>query len=61
MSLKAFHIVFIVLSILLCITCAVWAFQSDAARGFGIGASIAGAALVVYGIWFVKKARNIIT
>lgn len=61
MSLKAFHIVFIVLSILLCIACAAWAFSNHAADGFGIGASIAAVALIVYGIWFVRKARNIIT
>jgi uncharacterized membrane protein SirB2 len=61
MSLKAFHIVFIVLSILLCIACAAWAFSNHAGDGFGIGASIAAVALIVYGIWFIKKARNIIT
>lgn len=61
MSLKAFHIVFIVLSILLCFTCAAWSFANHVAQGFGIGAAVAGAALIVYGIWFVRKARNIIT
>lgn len=61
MSLKAFHIVFIVLSILLCITCAAWAFYNHAGRAFGVGASICALALIVYGIWFIKKSRNIIT
>lgn len=61
MSLKAFHIVFIVLSVLLCIACAAWAFSNNVAHGFGIGAATAGAALIVYGVWFVRKARNIIT
>jgi uncharacterized membrane protein SirB2 len=61
MSLKAFHLVFIVLSILLCILCAAWAFYNNVAQGFGIGASIAAVTLIVYGIWFIKKARNIIT
>ena len=61
MSLKAFHLVFIVLSICLCIACAGWAFSNHAGDAFGIGASIAAVALIVYGIWFIKKARNIIT
>jgi uncharacterized membrane protein SirB2 len=61
MSLKAFHIVFIVLSILLCIACAAWSYMNHVAQGFGIGSAVAAAALIVYGIWFIKKARNIIT
>jgi uncharacterized membrane protein SirB2 len=61
MSLKAFHIVFIVLSILLACACAVWAFYNQAGRAFGIGAIVAAVALFIYGIWFLKKSRNIIT
>ena len=61
MSLKAFHIVFIVLSILLCIGCAVWAFYNQAGQAFGLGAAIAALILFCYGIWFIRKARNIIT
>ena len=61
MSLKAFHLVFITLSILLAITCAGWGFSNHGPQAFGIGASIAAVALICYGIWFIKKSRNIIT
>ena len=61
MSLKAFHLVFITLSFLLAVTCAAWAFYNHVAAGFGIGACVAAIALVAYGIWFIRKSRNIIT
>ena len=61
MSLKAFHIVFIVLATLLAIACAVWSFANQTAEGFGIGSAIAAVALIVYGVFFIKKSRKIIT
>jgi hypothetical protein len=61
MSLKAFHIVFIVLSILLAAGCAAWSFLNQIALPFGIASGVSGLALVVYGIWFLKKSRRIIT
>jgi uncharacterized membrane protein SirB2 len=60
MSLKAFHLVFITLSLLLCVMCAWWAFTNNV-QAFGIGASVAAMALLVYGVWFVRKSRHIIT
>jgi len=61
MSLKAFHIVFIVLATLLAIACAAWSFVNQTAEGFGIGSAIAAVALTVYGVFFIKKSRKIIT
>jgi hypothetical protein len=64
MSLKGFHILFIVLSIALALLFGVWALrlysQIGGARylGMGLGALALGAALVVYGIWFLKKTRG---
>jgi uncharacterized membrane protein SirB2 len=61
MSLKIFHIFFILLSIVLSAICAAWSFVNQTALPFGIASAIAGIALVIYGIWFLKKARKIIT
>jgi hypothetical protein len=65
MSLKFFHIVFIVVSTLLCLFVAVWAF--DAYRREGTAASLGlaalafagGGGLVVYGARFLQKARKL--
>ena len=65
MSLKAFHIVFIVLSVLMAFGVAaieLQAFQegnriSDLV--LCIGSALAGAALVVYGRYFLKKLKGV--
>ena len=61
MSLKAFHIIFIILAIVLAAGCAAWSFVNEVALPFGIASIITGVALFFYGIWFVKKSRRIIT
>jgi hypothetical protein len=61
MSLKAFHIVFISLAILLAAGCAAWSFVNEIAIPFGVASVVVGLGLFVYGIWFLKKARRIIT
>ena len=61
MSLKAFHIIFIVLSIVLSIGCAVWAFANGPMLAFGSGSAVVAVALIIYGFAFVKKAKRIIT
>lgn len=61
MSLKAFHLFFIVLSILLAAGCAFWAFTAGASPLFGASCAVVAVALVIYGIFFVRKARGIIT
>ena len=65
MSLKAFHIVFIVLSILLTLGFAAWSFVSYTHGGpllhlwFGIGSLVSGIALVFYGKYFLRKLKDI--
>lgn len=65
MSLKAFHVVFIVLSLILSIGMAVYSF-SQISNGaspmywvYGIVASVGTVALLVYGKYFLKKLRHI--
>ena len=65
MSLKAFHIVFIVASTLLAVFFAIWAFNDYFASGaridlvYGAGSGIAAVGLVIYGIIFLKKLKHI--
>lgn len=65
MSLKAFHIVFVAVSLLLCAGFGLWAFnefRSDNEPGQLIAALFAlfgCAALVVYGRWFLRKLKGV--
>ena len=59
MSLKAFHVIFIIVSILLAAGCAAWSFFNQTSPAFGWASAVAAVALVLYGIWFVKKSRKI--
>jgi hypothetical protein len=61
MSLKTFHIIFIALSILVTAGFAVWTFVNQTAIGVGVASAGCALALVVYGIWFIRKSRHIIT
>jgi len=61
MSLKAFHVLFITISIILCIGCAIWAFSNGVTPIFGWSSAVLAVALVVYEIFFLRKARGIIT
>jgi len=67
MSLKAFHIFFIVLTVLSSLGFAVWAFTLGGAEigsslgAMGVLSALAGVTLAIYGIWFVvRKARRLI-
>ncbi len=60
MSLKIFHICFIILSVLLAAGCALWGFTNENAPVFGWVAAIAGVAMIIYGIWFLKKTKKLI-
>lgn len=61
MSLKGFHIVFIVASIAISFGFGAWALTLGGAQGdpvvlwLGRLSVVAGVALVGYGIWFVRK------
>jgi len=65
MSLKGFHIVFIVFSTLLALGVGGWCIWVDLVEGApfylaGAFASFASAvALVVYGIWFYRKMKRL--
>ena len=65
MSLKAFHIVFIIFSTLLAIGTSAWCVWIDLVEGASIYlagaiASFATAvALIIYGIWFYKKMKRL--
>ncbi len=64
MSLKAFHLVFIVASILLAVGMAVWSFVNYASAHrlvdllVGIGSVIVAVALVCYERYFLKKVKE---
>jgi len=60
MSLRGFHILFIFLAILMSVGCALWAFANGVAPLFGSGCAIAAVALVIYGIYFLKKTKKLI-
>lgn len=64
MSLKAFHVFFITMAVLLCIVFGGWCVHSDYARGHagytitGYGSFVVGALLVLYEIMFLKKLKE---
>ncbi|HUF61313.1 MAG TPA: hypothetical protein VMN36_04505 [Verrucomicrobiales bacterium] len=66
MSLKGFHIVFITVSVLLTLGFSWWCLsipesgREPVVTWMGYGSAAGCVALLVYGIWFVRKARSII-
>ena len=65
MSLKAFHVVFIIASILLAFGFAAWALKNHSAGGqasllyYGIGSAVAGVGLVGYFAYVLKKLKKV--
>lgn len=65
MSLKAFHIVFIAVSALLAIGFGVWEVLRYLESGnplvlaAAVGSFVVGAALVVYGVRFLRKLKHV--
>jgi hypothetical protein len=65
MSLKAFHIVFIVFSILLAFGFGIWSIAQYAGAGrasdlvFGVVSLAAGVGLIFYGKYVLKKLKDI--
>ena len=57
MSLRSFHIFFILVSIVFCFSFAYWCFTAGAVGSVTMGAlfSLLGVGLLSYGAWFVKK------
>jgi len=58
MSLKALHLVFVTAISSLVFGCAVWLFTAGDAV-LGSLALLLGAAVVVYGVYFLKKLKNV--
>jgi hypothetical protein len=58
MSLKFVHLVFVSLLTALAFGCAAWAFN-DGQPLFGAGGIAAGILVIVYGIYFLKKLKNV--
>ena len=67
MSLKAFHVFFIVVSTLCALMLGVWGVMEHSRSGngaalfIGIGGFAAAVLLVVYGLWFLRKLRGVST
>jgi hypothetical protein len=57
MSLKAFHLVFVTLLTTLSFGCAAWAFAMGKPV-FGALGIAAGILVIVYGIYFLRKLKN---
>ena len=65
MSLKAFHIFFVVVSTALCIGFGAWAVRDFARSGdglylaLGVGSFLGSGALAYYGVWFLRKLKGV--
>ncbi len=65
MSLKFFHVLFIVLATIGSVGFAVWSFRQVAAGAgglyvvLGVLGLVVGVALAVYGRWFLKKTKDV--
>jgi hypothetical protein len=65
MSLKGFHIVFIIFSTLLALGVGLWCVWVDLVEGApiylagAIFSFIAAVALIIYGVWFYRKMKRL--
>ena len=65
MSLKGFHIVFIVFATLLALGCGGWCIWVDMVEGApiyiagAIASFVCAIGLVVYGVWFYRKMKRL--
>jgi hypothetical protein len=65
MSLKGFHIVFIIFTTLLAIGCGGWCIWLDMVEGApiylggAIASFIVAIALIIYGVWFYRKMKRL--
>jgi len=65
MSLKAFHVVFIIASILLAFGFGAWSYSDYKDQGktvdliYAIGSALAGGALLIYFKFVLRKLKNI--
>jgi hypothetical protein len=65
MSLKGFHIVFIIVSTLLALGVGAWCLWVNSIEGTpvfrigAIGSFAAAVALMIYGVWFYRKMKRL--
>ncbi len=65
MSLRTFHIIFVIITTLLCIFVAVWAFVlapptlADSASKLGIAGIVGALIMPAYGVYFYNKIKKI--
>ena len=65
MSLKAFHIIFIVVSTILAVGFGLWAIRDYQAQGeslslvVGVGSLLGAVVLIWYGRWFLRKLKGV--
>jgi phosphate/sulfate permease len=65
MSLKAFHIIFVIFSTALALGLGTWCVWIDLVEGMpiyrlgAISSFIAAVALLVYGVWFYRKMKRL--
>lgn len=65
MSLRAFHLVFIALSVIMCAFCGAWAlgeYRTDPQAGLlaaAVGCLLVAGGLAVYGTAFQRKTRHL--
>jgi hypothetical protein len=65
MSLKGFHIVFIVFATLLALGCGAWCVWVDLVEGApiylagAVASFVCAVLLVIYGVWFYRKMKRL--
>ena len=65
MSLKAFHVFFVIVSVLCALGFGAWSVAAYLRTGqggtllLGIAGFLAAAALIWYGFWFLRKLKNV--
>ena len=65
MSLKGFHIVFIMFSTLLALGCGAWCIWVNLVAGApvylagAVASFIVAVALIIYGVWFYRKMKRL--
>ncbi len=65
MSLKAFHIVFVVVVIATAVVVGAWGLRHYRANGdtlslaLGIGSLVLAIGMIPYGVWFLRKLKHV--
>ncbi|MCA9256530.1 MAG: hypothetical protein KDA33_12870 [Phycisphaerales bacterium] len=62
MSLKAFHVFFVAISILMCVSLGVWGVRGGADSTLPLSMAVVGfggaVTLSVYGVWMLRKLKR---